>query len=389
VIWVAGVFTALAAGPRQLEANSFNHHHLVTPFHDTLANVLVSPAARWDSVWYLGIAHFGYYRADQTVFFPLYPILAAAGGAAFGGTVSAELVAGIVVSLACALGALYLVHRLVALELGREVADNAVWIYAWLPVAFFLSAVYSEALFLLLTVGSFYSGRTGRWWLAGALGALAALTRNSGVLLVIPLVLLYLYGPRADRPPDRASAGLKPRYRLRGDALSIVLVPLGLLAYLVYLKLSLGHALSPFQAESHWHRALDPLGGIPAGIWLGAKSVVAFVPIVGPGVAMGDVRKVVELGFLALGAWLLWRSWKRLPLAYTAYAAVALALAASVPTAGEPLRSLPRFTLVVFPLWIALSLWATERRRVGVVLACCAPLLVLWTVLFTSWTWAA
>jgi hypothetical protein len=71
------------------------------------------------------------------------------------------------------------------------------------------------------------------------------------------------------------------------------------------------------------------------------------------------------------------------------YAAIALAAAVSAPTATEPLRSLPRFTLVIVPLWIALALWATERRRVTAVLCACAPLVVLWTVLFTAWTWAA
>jgi hypothetical protein len=169
----------------------------------------------------------------------------------------------------------------------------------------------------------------------------------------------------------------------------IAAVPLGLVAYLAYLKLAQGHALTPFQEESHWHRSLVPLSGIPGGIWLGLKSMVALIPGVGPHAHMGDVRKVVELGFLLLGGWLLWQSRKRLPLAYTAYAAAALALAVSVPTPWEPLRSLPRFTLVIFPLWIALALWATERRLVRAVLLVCAPLVAFWTVLFTSWTWAA
>lgn len=43
----------------------------------------------------------------------------------------------------------------------------------------------------------------------------------------------------------------------------------------------------------------------------------------------------------------------------------------------------------VFPLWMALALWATERRRVCAVILICAPLLVFWTYLFVSWTWAA
>ncbi len=389
VVWAAGVATALVLGPGKLAANTFNHHHLATPFHDQVANVLLAPAARWDSVWFLGIARFGYHQADQTVFFPLYPGLVAAGGAIFGGGSAANLIAGAVLSCGCALGALCLLYRLTELELGASVARSAVWIYAWLPPALFLSAVYTEALFLLLSVGAIFAGRSGRWWVAGLLGALAAATRNGGVLLVAPLLVLYLYGPRADRPPDSPAKGLWPRYRLRPDALWMVAVPLGLLAYLAYLKLDLGHALTPFQQQSHWHRSFVPLGGVPAGAWLGLKSLVALVPGISPGAKVGDLRKVVELAFLAICVWLLWRSWRRLPLAYTCYAGIALALAVSAPTAGEPLRSLPRFAMVIFPLWVALALWATERHRTKALLAACAPLVALWAALFVSWTWAA
>jgi hypothetical protein len=389
LIWAAGIYTALIAGPKQLAANGFNHHHLATPFHSTFANLLAAPAARWDSIWFLAIAHGGYHQADQTVFFPLYPAIVAGGGTVLGGGSAANLAAAIVISLASALGALCLLHRLTSLELGEKTARSAVWIYAWLPPALFLSAVYTEALFLLLTVGSFYAGRRGRWWLAGLLGGLAAATRNGGVLLLVPLLILYLYGPRTDRSPDFPEPGAKPRYAVRPDVLWIIAIPLGLLAYLAYLKLSLGHALTPFQQESHWHRTFFPLYGVVMGIWLGLKSLVAAVPGIPPAVAMGDVRKLVELAFLILAGWLLWRVWKLLPIAYAGYAAVALALAVSAPSPGEPLRSLPRFTIVIFPLWIALAEWARQRGRTPAVIAVCVPFVVLWSVLFVTWTWAA
>lgn len=392
LIWTAGILTATIGGLHQGGAGTFDPQDLATPFHSTLANLLIAPATRWDSTWYLGISHIGYQRLDQTVFFPLYPGLVALGSAPLGNA-SAVLV-GILISMACALGALFLLHRLVELEFGAEVARNAVWIVAWLPVALFLSAVYSESLFLLLTIGSFYAGRLGRWWVAGLLGALAAATRNTGVLLVVPLVLLYLYGPREDRKPARPASGWRPRYSLGLDLVWVAAVPLGLLAYLAYLKLHLGHPLAPFNQQHHWRRSFIPLGGVPAGIWDGLKSLVAAVPggasLIGAHLSARSITKhAVELAFLVLGAVLLRISWKRLPLPYTALAGLSLVLAVSAPAHGEPLRSLPRFTLVLFPLWIALSLWATEHRRVRAVIFICAPLLVLWTYLFVSWTWAA
>src|SRR6202011_1375907 len=102
--------------------------------------------------------------------------------------------------------------------------------------------------------------------------------RNTGVLIAVPLALLYLYGPRADREPDTDGGRYRPRYRMHPDILWIALVPLGLVSYLVYLQLQTGHAFSPFEAQHFWRRSFIPLGGIPLGLIAAAKSVVAQFP---------------------------------------------------------------------------------------------------------------
>jgi len=391
LIWTTGIAVVAILGADHLGAISYNHHAYTTPFRGDSLNALFAPAARWDSTWYLGIAHAGYQQPEQTVFFPLYPALTAIGGTLLGGGTRADLVAGLVLSLSSALLAVYLLHRLTALELGQSVARNTVWIFCWLPVAFFLSTVYTEALFAALTIGSFYSARLGRWAMAGLIGALASATRNGGVLLILPLVLMYLYGPRADRPPDYEPSGPRPRYRLRRDVLWIAAVPAGLVAYLLYLKISMGHALTPFQQESNWQRYFAPLGAVLPGVWAGLQGIAALASdlVTRHGTDMRDIRNSVMFVFLPIAVALLWWSRRRLPLAYTAYAAAGLAIALSAPSTREPLKSLPRFTLVLFPLWIALGLWATQRRMVRQVVAICAPLLVAWTYMFVSWTWAA
>ena len=403
LVWVVGIVAVLAIGFYPGASVLLDPHHLTAPFPQRLVNVLVSPAARWDSAWYLSIAKTGYQLSYQTVFFPLYPGLIAIGGAVVGSGL--DLIIGIVISCACTIGALYLLHRLVTLEFDAQVARNTVWIVAWLPTALALSAVYSEALFLLLAVGSFYSGRQGRWVLAGLLGGLAAASRNGGILLLLPLLVFYLYGPRTDRESDYPPAsGLSPRlrlwprilpsprYRLRPDVLWIALVPLGLIAYMTYLGFTIGHPLDPFTHQHHWGRYFFPLGGIPLGIWKVLRETVALVPSLEPHLAhnltfSGSMRHIYSLAFLILALLLLRICWKRLPAAYTVFAAISLAMAVSVPASNEPLKSLPRFTLVMFPLWIALALWATEHRRVRMVIAVSAPLLALSSILFVAWAW--
>jgi mannosyltransferase PIG-V len=389
VVWAAGIAAVLLLGWKQGAIAQLDHAHLTMPFHQTIGNLAVAPATRWDSAWYLSIARTGYVLSAQTVFFPLYPGLIALGGSLVGHGL--DVVVGIVISCCCALGALYLLHRLVALEFDERLARNTVWIFAWLPIALVLSAVYSEALFLLLAIGCLYAARRSRWALAGLLGGLAAATRNGGVLLVVPLLILYLYGPRPDRTPDREGAGLAPRYNPRRDMAWIALVPLGLLAYMAYLLVETGQPLDPFTHQLHWGRHFIPLAGIPLGAWSVGRALFAATgldPRLSAHVTLGgQLRHIVEFGFLVIALALLRLCWKRLPLAYFAFAALSLAMAVSVPTGNDPLKSLPRFTLVMFPLWIALALWATERRRVREVIAVCAPLLALASFLFVSWSW--
>ena len=184
--------------------NAFDPPGLTSGF-GPLGNLLAAPAARWDGAWYLWIAHYGYEpamgaaTAQRAAFFPLYP-LALRGVSELG---IPAILAGVLVSVAALGLALYGIHRLATLELrGRGVARTAVLVMAFAPMAFFFSAVYSESLYLALSVGVFWAARHGRWWLVGVLGALAGATRSAGIVLLVPALILYVYGPREDRAPD-------------------------------------------------------------------------------------------------------------------------------------------------------------------------------------------
>lgn len=147
-------------------------------------------------------------------------------GLVFGGSQGANLIAAYAVSLAAFLGALYLLSRLVALELGFGPRKVTLILLAAFPGSLYFSAPYSESLFLLTSVASFYAARRGHWVWAGVAAGLASGTRAIGVVLIVPLALLYLYGPREDAEPRR-SRRLMPRYRLRPDGLWLALAPPG------------------------------------------------------------------------------------------------------------------------------------------------------------------
>src|SRR5271156_255570 len=123
LIMVAGIGAVLVWGLSGRHG-AFDGAGVTSPFGHT-GNVLVAPFARWDSKWYLEIAHAGYDPAipQRAAFFPVYPLLVAGGGALIG----SPLIAGIVISCLCAWVALALLHRLTEIELGGEAARHTVW----------------------------------------------------------------------------------------------------------------------------------------------------------------------------------------------------------------------------------------------------------------------
>ena len=395
-MWAAGLLGLMWFG-RAPGTEQFDARGLTTPF-SALGDLLVSPAARWDAAWYLTIARDGYGDAHahaQAAFYPLYPLLMRAGG----WVVGSPLVAGILISLACFLGALVLLHRLVTLELGDAYARPAVLLVAFFPSALFFSAVYSESLFLLVSVGAFLAARRERWALAGALGGLAALTRNSGVLLLLPLALLFLYGPRSGGTPTAARARWLPRYRLAPQALWLALVPLGIALWLGWSAAALGDAFAPYHAQALWLRHFEPLGALTGGIDHAADAVRALTRggattpylAAGGGSSLEPVSQSLLLfGFLVFALVALVGVLRRLPLAYGAYTAVALAMTLSYPVDDQPLISLPRYLLALFPLQMWLALWTSRREgRLERTLGVSAVLLGLLAAQFARWGFVA
>ncbi len=400
VVFLSGVLAILSVGNAG-GWQGFDPLRLTSPF-GYFGNLLAAPFARWDSVWYLTIARAGYgHEAARTAFFPLYPLLVRWLGYVTG----SDLVAGVLISLVAFVAALMLLHRLVALELDGELARLSLWLIAFCPMAYFFSAVYSESLFLALSLGCIWQARNGRWMWAGLLGGLGACSRGSGIALIVPVVLLFLYGPRLDRPPIHPSAGasrwrrLLPRYRPTPALAWVLLVPAGLAAYVLGLSLSSGHGLTPFGAEHVWFRHFaGPFGGVWDGAvaaWDGLRQLihgppppVYFTPAGGNALAVAG-QNLMLFAFLIVGAVALLGTFRRLPLAYGAYCLVSLALPLSYPVTPQPLSSLPRYEVVLFPLFMWSAWWLHKRQLAAPGLAALAVLLGCFTAEFATWRFVA
>jgi hypothetical protein len=399
VIMLTGVFAVLEIG-RAPRTRGFDPAGLTMPF-GYFGNLLAAPFARWDSVWYLAIGQGGYPAGNpsRTAFFPLYPILMRAVGL----VIQSDLIAGVIISLACFLIALTLLYELVSLELDSERARVTVLLIAFCPMAYFYSAVYSESLYLALSVGCILAARHARWPLAGVLGLLAASSRNSGIMLIVPVLAFFLYGPRGDLPvPDFVRGGWRrvlPRYRLTWPACWALLIPLGLAAYVLYLSLSLHDGFAPFRAQQVWFRSFaGPFGGIWTGAvaaWDGLRQLLHGPPPpiyfdkAGGNALTVAGQNLMLFSFLVLGAVALIGVFRTLPVAYGCYCLASLAMPLSYPVTPQPLASLPRYEVVLFPLFMWGSGVIVRRRITTEAIAALAVLLGLFTAEFATWRFVA
>lgn len=378
LVFVAGVVAAGAFGfsPR---AEDFDPSGLTIGL-GSVGDLLVAPVARWDSVWFLAIAGDGYDDGARAAFFPLYPLLVGAVGTVLG----SDLVAGVLVSLVALLAALVALHRLVALDFGDRVARGAVLAVAFFPMSFFLSAVYSEALYLALSVGAFLAARRDAWAWAGVLGGCAAATRSAGLVLLLPLFVIWW----------RCSG------RRLADLAWLALVPAGLLGYVAGLWVAGLDPFAPFDAQEVWFREFaGPFLGVWDGAvaaWQGARQLLSGAREPVYFTAAGGDPFVVARHNLELFAWLVLLVpavvgvLRRLPFEYGAYVVAALALPLSYPVGPQPLMSLPRFACVLFPLAIWAALWCDGHRWRGrVLLAAGAIGSAVYTGIFATWHWTA
>jgi hypothetical protein len=382
-VLLVAVFAALSFGPAsgglaRENADRFDDPALTHAFADPL----LAPLARWDSVWYLRIADSGYGdSAPRAAFFPLYPLLVRGVATLFGGSEAALLVAAYLVSLAAFVAALFLLYRLTELELGRRLAQPTLLLLAVFPAALYFGVPYSESLFLLLAVGAFYAARSGSWAWAGACAGMAAATRSAGLLLLIPLAMLWW----SSRP------------RRGRDAAWLTLAPLGVAAYAAWLGLVEGDALRFLDVQDAWSRELAvPL----AGAWDGLLAAVDGVRQLASGsrtpvyfeAAAGDPFRIAAINVM-LFATLVFALvacvgvLRRLPRAYGAWVGASLLLPLTFPVTPQPLMSLPRFVAVLFPIFMWLAIVCDERRNTDLVAAGFAVGLGLFTAQYASWHW--
>lgn len=337
--------------------------------------------AHWDGAWYAEVATEGYgSRAPaSTAFFPLYPVLIGLGTKLAGG----PALWGILISLASTLLTLYFLYGIARKMYTESAARYSTLALAFFPTAFFLGAVYTEALFLALTTGTFWAAYVRRdLLLAGILGAFASATRNVGVLLLIPLLHEWWR--------NREEFGV-------GGLAPLALVPSGIAVYAAYLWSRFGDPLiSARQQEEYWGRTLtSPVTTFEeawaaavegARYWLDPATLFVSQSA-GPSLEASNALNFVFFLFLlaVLGV-----GFFVLPPGLSVYTSIVTLLPVLTPTPAFPLMSMPRFALGAFPIFLVLGFLLSRSKTGSIVwLVASATLGILLTTLFVTWRWVA
>jgi len=318
---------------------------------------------RFDALWFLRIASSGYRTGDgSAAFFPLYPLAIRAvswvmGGHPFG--------AALLVSNAAIACGLCVVYALTASERSIATARRTVLLVGLFPTSFFFFAPYSESLFLLLAATTYWAARSRRWAAAGAAGALAALTRNVGIVLAPALVVEAFHQRREGR--GSVLPGL----------VAAVAVGLGTLAYLAYWWAKVGDWLAPIDQQANWQRTFSSPW---ATVVDGTRDAFRYLGNANGGYWLIDWLIVVPVVGASVFALLRYRP------SYSVFLWGGLLIPLSFVFADRPLMSMPRFVLPLFPAFWALA-ELTERWRIPekAVVAVGAAGLALLVVLFVNW----
>src|SRR5712692_1519953 len=316
---------------------------------------------RWDVLHYVNISFQGHKYTPDVAFFPLWPLLQRYTGLLLGGHYpDSYYFAGLLLSNLCFYLALVLLYCLVADDFTPAVARRTLIYLTFTPYGLFFFAGYTESLFVLLCVATFLLwqrgclssclsvaslkvisatplarldcvsaemqgvrtqcvGKTDKnrqldWWYAGLLGFLAALTRSAGFILGVPFLIIYLQRFWMPSEPNRHS------WRNKLNAfVPILLLPLGLLVYILYLYYTKGNPFILSSQEAIWQRHFSfPWNTValiirtllvPSSFWI----------------------NLLFLGFTLFPLSVLGLGWKHIPLHYRLFALAMTAFVLSFP----------------------------------------------------------
>lgn len=338
------------------------------PYVDRVLTVTNLPNWLWgfanfDGVHYLRIAQNGYTAQFTQAFFPLFPLLINIFNILprFGVDQSmfvdpSFFITGLFLSNVLFIIALYYFYKLVEIDFDSKIAKISVIFLLVFPTSFFFASIYTESLFLLLTVLSIYLIRKNKFLIAALLIALATATKVIGIFLV-PLYFIECF---------------KSKNRI--NYIYGILTPLGLIAYMYYLAINFNDPLYFFNSQASLNTGRDSEGLIllPQVIYRYIKIFTLNNPL-----TVNYFVSVLEMLFTLLPLGMLFYYIKQIKFSYWFFAISSLLIGTLTGT----LSSMPRYSIFAFIFLIPLVV-KYNHKYLKIIVSFSALLLVILTMLF-------
>ncbi len=336
-------------------------------YDNYIKNPYLFAFGNFDGEHYASIAKRGYVLGERA-FFPLYPGILYISSKVFGSVDASVYFSGIVVSLVSFCIGLIGLYRLVKEEFDVGIAKLVVVLTLVFPTSFFFASVYTEGLFFALLVWSFYFARKGQFIKASIVAAFLTATRFVGVI-IIPIIIWEWYQKYSNKKQKTL-----PWF--------LVLPPLGLLVYMVYLNNSVGDPFAFYNNMSIFgeQRSSHPIL-LPQVIY---RYIFKILPSINlnyfPVLFVTFLEFFIGIGYLFLTVF----SFFKLPFSYS----VLLAAGYVIPTLSGSFSSMPRYVLVLFPAYIMTAVWLRSNKKLTFAfISICTILLIISFTLFSRGYW--
>ncbi len=301
-------------------------------FTNYIQNPLFYGWGNFDGEHYLSIAKSGYGFGEQA-FFPLYPLLLQFFKSTFW--------FGIVISNLCFAVVIAGFYKLLRLDFSEKIAKLSLLLFILFPTSFYFGAIYTESLFLMFVIWSFYFARKSHWFLASILAGLACSTRFVGIIL-LPVFLIEYW--------------LQKKYKF-SNLVFILLIPIGLFLYMFFLHKNYGDPLLFFKTLSTFgEQRSSHIILLPQVFY---RYVFKILPAVNytywPNVFTTYLEFLTALVFVFISIF----SFRKLRTSYWLF----MVLGFVIPTLTGSFSSLPRYVLILFPAFIFTAQVLAEKAN--------------------------
>lgn len=298
-----------------------------------ITNPLFWGWANFDGEHYLSIAMYGY-KDLQLAFFPMYPLFMNFVAKIVGTNTASYLWSGLLISNLFFLGSLILLWKVIRLDYSEKVAKIAIILILIFPTSFYFGAVYTESLFLFLSLSTYYLYRKDKYLFSGLIGIIMTLTRLYGIFVIVMIGIDVLV----------SESNLYNIFKKRIYLIGISIF--GLLSYMWFCFISKGDALAFYTLQTNVgeHRSLN-LILLPQVFY---RYVVKIIPNLTWNYPPVVFTTLLEFLVACLFLFALIVGFKKMRWDYWTY----ILLGYLVPTLTGSFSSLPRYVVVLFPAFI-------------------------------------